>query len=79
MIDLIQDYLDGRTDDFYTVVGKLEGALDASEINDKVIVNQWYDVWVPLETRRAIEGNNVEKAKAFEELIAMKLFLLKNK
>ncbi len=76
MIDLIQDYLDGQTDDFYTVVGKLEGALDASEIKDEILVNQWYDFWTPLETRRAIEGDNVNKGKAIEELTAMKLFLL---
>jgi len=76
MIDLIQSYLDEQTDDFYSIVGKLEGALDASEIKEEVLVSQWYDFWTPLEIRRAIEGNDVDKNKAIEELTAMKLFLL---
>lgn len=76
MIGLIQEYLDGRTDDFCTLVGKLEGALEASELKNGEIINQWYEFWAPLEIRRAIEGNNVNKAKAGEELTAMKLFLL---
>ncbi len=57
MIDLIQGYLSGETEDFYRVVGKLEGALDASEFKDIDLINQWYDFWTPLETRRALEGN----------------------
>ncbi len=79
MIDLIQSYLDGETKDFYNIVGKLEGALDASEIKDNALINRWYDFWTPLETRRAVEGNNVNKAKAVEELINMKDFLLSKK
>lgn len=79
MIDEIQSYLDGATEDFYDLVGRLEGALDASEIQDKLLVNQWYDFWTPLEIRRSIEGNNVDKKKVVNELIKMKTFLLKNK
>lgn len=79
MIDLIQSYLDGETEDFYNIVGKLEGAFDAAEIEDSDLINQWYDFWTPLETRRAVEGNNINKAKAIEELISMKNFLLNNK
>ena len=76
MIDLIQSYLNGDTEDFYSIVGKLEGALDASEIKDAALVNQWYDFWTPLEIRRAVEGNNINKSKAIEELTNMKFFLL---
>ena len=76
MINLIQAYLDGKTDDFYGIVGKLEGALDASEIKDSTITNEWYDFWTPLEIRRSIEGNNVTKAKAIDELGKMQKFLL---
>jgi len=79
MIDLIQSYLNGETEDFYGVVGELEGALDASEIRDADLINQWYDLWTPLEIRRAVEGNNVNKIKALAELKAMRQFLLKNK
>lgn len=79
MIDSIQSYLDGKTKDFYNLVGKLEGALDASDIKDDVLINKWYDFWTPLEIRRTIEGNNINKQKAIEELIRMKEFLLNNK
>lgn len=79
MIDLIQSYLEGKTEDFYGLVGKLEGALDASEIKDNTLINQWYDFWTPLEIRRAVEGNNVDKEKAIRELKNMKSFLLDNK
>ena len=79
MIDLIQSYLDGETQDFYNIVGKLEGALDASEIKDSALVNQWYDFWTPLEIRRAVEGNNINEAQAKKELISMKEFLVLNK
>jgi hypothetical protein len=75
MINLIMDYLNGETDDFYGVVGKLEGALDASEIQDIALINQWYDLWTPLEIRRSIEGNNINKEEALKELTKMKNFL----
>lgn len=78
MINLIDSYLHNETQDFYEVVGKLEGALDASELKDTVLINQWYDFWTPLETRRAVEGNQVNRIKAKEELAAMKEFLIKH-
>lgn len=78
MIDLIQSYLEEETEDFYDLVGKLEGTLDASEIHDNVLINQWYDFWTPLEIRRSVEGNDVNKIKAIEELTRMKEFLLSN-
>ena len=56
MISLIDSYLNNENQDFYEIVGKLEGALDASEIKDNDLINQWYDFWTPLEIRRAIEG-----------------------
>lgn len=77
MIDLIQRYLNEETDDFYDLVGKLEGALDAADIKDKELVSKWYDFWTPLETRRAAQGNNIDKEKAIKELNMMKGFLLK--
>ncbi len=79
MIDLIQSYMDGKSNDFFSLVGQLEGALDASELNDQNLVEQWYNYWTPLETRRAIQGNNVDRQKVFEELKEMKEFLLRTK
>ena len=76
MIDLIQSYLNGETEDFYKVIGGLEGALDASEIKDDDLIHQWYDLWMPLEIRRAVEGNNINKIKALEELNGMQKLLL---
>ncbi len=76
MIGLIQAFLNGETGDFYGTVGELEGALDASEIKDPSLINQWYDFWTPLEIRRAIEGNNINKNEAIIELTNMKKFLL---
>lgn len=35
MIGLIDSYLNNENQDFYEIVGKLEGALDASEIKDR--------------------------------------------
>lgn len=79
MIDLIQSYLNEETDDFYSIVGKLEGAFDAAEISDSELVKQWYDFWTPLEIRRAVEGNAINRTMAVEELSKMKSFLEKEK
>jgi len=76
MILSIQDYIDEKTDDFYVIVGILEGALDASDIRDRKFIDQWYDCWTPLEVRRANEGGEVNKQGAVKELEAMKTFLL---
>ncbi len=75
MIDQIQQYLDGKTEDFFRVVGSLQGALDASEIKDQELISCWYDFWGPLEIRSAVEGTHVDKQKAASELTEMKTFL----
>jgi hypothetical protein len=79
MILLIESYVEGKNQDFSDVVGKLEGALDASEIKDNDLINQWYDFWTPLEIHCSIEGKNVNKELALQELKAMKNFLVKFK
>lgn len=68
MIDIIENYLLDRTDDFCSTVGNLEGALDASEIKDQVVINDWYDHWTPLEIFRATDGNKVSKTAAKKNL-----------
>ena len=79
MINSIEDYINEEDNDFCNLVGKLEGALDASDIKDRELVNRWYDFWTPLEVRRAVEGNNVDRCKVIEELEKMKKFLLEEK
>jgi hypothetical protein len=79
MVDLIQNYLNGETKDFYGLIGQLEGALDASDIQDHALINRWYDFWTPLEIRRAVQGNEVDPEQAIEELSKMKQFLLEIK
>ncbi len=79
MIDLIQQYIYGDTKDFFKLVGQLEGALDASEIKDQELIENWYDFWTPLEIRRAVEGNEINQEKAIKELKKMRDFLIKEK
>ncbi len=78
MIDLIDSHLSNENREFYEIVGELEGMLDASEIKGDNLINQWYDFWTPLETRRAVEGKHPNKDKAIEELKAMRSFLIKH-
>ena len=78
MVGLIDSYLNNEDRDFYEIVGKLEGALDASEIKDDSLITQWYDFWTPLEIRRAVEGKKPNKDNAIKELKAMRSFLLKH-
>lgn len=43
MIDLIENYINGTNNDFCDLVGRLEGALDASDIKNNELINRWYD------------------------------------
>lgn len=79
MIKCIDDYLQSKTTNFFSTVGELEAALDASEITDKLIINDFYTFWTPLEVRRALNGNDVNLEEVKNELIEMKNFLLKIK
>lgn len=79
MVDAIDRYINNvnnETQDFHDVVSKLEAALDPSEFKDIDLISKWYDFWAPLESRRAAEGNEVNKAQAVKELLKMKEFLL---
>jgi len=79
MIDLIESYINGTNNDFCDLVGKLEGALDTSDIKNNELINRWYDFLTPLEIRRAVEGNHIDNNKAIEDLQKMKKFLLLEK
>lgn len=76
MVDVIDSYMNNETQDFSGTVGKLEEALDPSEFKDIDLISKWYAFWVALESRRATEGNEVNKPEAIKELMAMKEFLL---
>jgi hypothetical protein len=76
MIDKIQSYVEGKNNDFHGLVGELEGALDAGEFRNEELIKGWYDVWTPLEIRRSIEGNNVKRIEAIQELETMKKYLI---
>lgn len=76
MIELIQSYLDSQEKDFNKLVGNLEGALDATEINDTALINQWYEFWTPLEIHRALNRSNTEPQSMKKELKSMQKFLI---
>lgn len=78
MIDMVSQYLNQSSSDFYSLVGNLEGALDASELKDPALVTKWYKYWGPLEIRRgcaAYEDGNVAYDDVKEDLSAMMEFL----
>jgi hypothetical protein len=60
---------------YNNLVGNLEGGLDASELKDQRIIEQWYNHWIPLEIERATHGDSVKVStieshlKSFEEFI----------
>lgn len=74
MIELIGEYKKDKIE-FSTLVGELEGAMDVCEFQDQVFVEQWYDLWQNLEIRNAMENGRVDKAKATDEVEALKRFL----
>ena len=61
MLKSIEDFRNGNIA-YCNMVGELEGALDASDINNKEVSERWYDYWIPLEIERATKGNCVESA-----------------
>ena len=76
MLKLIEDFQKGNIQYFKLVYG-LEGILDAGEFEDKNFINQWYDLWVPLEEFAAVEGNHTTRKDVDKFLIKM-VSLLKN-
>ena len=74
MIELIDCYRDGRIR-FSRLVGELEGMMDASDLREKEVVEQWYDLWQPLEIRNATHGDRVKKDDVAVELDAMESFI----
>lgn len=76
MIALIDEFRVAKVE-FFSLVGELEGALEAGEFRDKDLVSKWYDLWTPLEILRA-DGDEVVYEQVAAELEAMRRFLLEN-
>lgn len=78
MIGLIDSYSRGEID-FGSLVGRLEGALDAAEFSDRQLVERWYDAWTPLETHRAVRGSVVPISEVRASVEAMRRFLVQGR
>jgi len=74
MLKSIEDFRQGKLN-YFDFVGALEGALDAGEFREKILVEKWYDVWAPLESVRAQKGNHVTVREVSKYLSAMETFL----
>ncbi|MCB0573940.1 MAG: hypothetical protein KDC61_05165 [Saprospiraceae bacterium] len=74
MIGMIEDYRKGKTQ-YTALVYGLEGALDAGEFNNKVLVEQWYNYWTPLEILSATKGDSATTDDVDKYLSAMDFFL----
>ena len=74
MLKSIESFLEGQLQ-YYDLVGKLEGALDAGEFQNKELIQQWYDFWTPLEILRAQKGNSVTIEEVKKYLSDMTAFL----
>jgi hypothetical protein len=56
-------------------VYSLEGYLDAGEYRDKGLIEQWYNLWTPLEILSATKGNSATVEDAEKYLVEMESFL----
>ena len=74
MIKSIERYRKGELS-YYDFVGELEGAIDAGEFQYKELIEQWYDLWTPLEILRAQNGNDVSLKDSDRYLSEMETFL----
>jgi hypothetical protein len=74
MREIIDSYRNRRIG-FSEMVGELEGALDASEFDVKETVDRWYDLWIPLETLRAVYGDAVDPDDVRPDIQLMDSFL----
>ena len=74
MVTNIGEFRNGRLA-YSALVGCLEGALDAGELQDKEIVNEWYDLWTPLEIHRATTGDSVDYRDVAHQLEPFERFV----
>ena len=74
MINLIEDFRKGKIS-YTALVYGLEGALDAGEFKDRIMIDQWYDYWTPLEILSATKSDTTTIEEIGEDLSAMDFFL----
>ena len=74
MLKSIEDFRKGKIQ-YYDFVGTLEGSLQAGDFDNKLLIEQWYDHWTPLEILRAQKGNDVSVEEASKYISDMELFL----
>lgn len=73
MIQLLDLYRRGDVK-FSSLVGELEGALDAAELQAD-LARQWYQIWTPLEITRAVRGEGVQFEHVAREIDALRSFI----
>lgn len=76
MIQIIHDYQNDIIS-FDKLTTSLEGALDAADIKDMAITNEWYENWSSLEMLRAEKDITVPLDLKLKEITKMKVFLQK--
>lgn len=76
MIDLIEKYREEEVR-FSRLVSKLERTMDAIAPESQELVEQWYDLWQPLEIQNAVEGDEVSRDQVSEELEKLESFVRK--
>lgn len=74
MIRLTEDYAAGALP-LGALVGELEGALDAGDFRDKLLREDFYRVWGPLEVHYATRGDGVSPAEISADLNAVRRLL----
>jgi hypothetical protein len=74
MINLIEDFRKGQIS-YTNLVYRLEGALDAGEFKDRVMIDKWYDYWTPLEILSATKHDSTRIEDINEDLSEMEIFL----
>jgi hypothetical protein len=74
MITVIDEYKVKGTG-FSTMVGELEGNLDAGEFRDQALVDEWYRHWTDLEVIRATAGDSAGFRDVSEAVETMQQFL----
>jgi|GEM_PF-960986 len=77
MIEMIESYHKGAVS-FPQLVGDLQGALDAGEFQDSGLIEQFYDLWQPLEITNAVRGDAVTYEEVAENVESLQRFLLEH-
>ena len=77
MLRAIERYRDGAIN-LSSLVGELQGALDAGEFRDVALTDQFYDFWSPLEIDNAVLGGEGKYEETRKEVDAMQRFLLEH-